>query len=186
MRLFIVVFVGVFALQTSGNQGNLRNRESPELIPWWSVNIGGTIQSGNGSYRLSSSVGQSVAGRTEDINYVVQAGFWNAGIILIGIDESLMQQVPRVHSISQNYPNPFHRYTTIRYAIPESEPVRIEVFNIAGQSVKVLVDEVQTPGYKVTTWNGREEGGANLVSGVYFYRIITPDFHTTRKMLLLR
>ena len=86
----------------------------------------------------------------------------------------------------QNYPNPFHGTTTIRYGLPKSEPIRVEVFNIAGQSVRVLANVVQSPGYKLLKWNGEDETGMRLGCGVYFYRITTPEYEATKKMLLLR
>ena len=186
MRLFVIVLLGVLSLQVFGSQGELKAHKSPELIPWWSVNSGGNVYSGSGSYRLSSSVGQSVAGRAEGINHTVWVGFWNQGIIFVGVDEQPMTQAPRVHSISQNYPNPFNRTTTLCYAIPKSEPVKIEIFNATGQSVRVLVDRQETPGYRSVSWDGRDESGTNLGCGVYFYRITSPEFQATRKMLLLR
>jgi len=186
MRLCVIVIVGMLSLQVFGSQGELRDSKSPELIPWWNVNAGGNICSGSGNYRLCSSVGQSIAGRAEGTNYTVQVGFWNPGIIFVGIHERSMEQIPRVHSISQNYPNPFYRSTILCYAIPKSEPVKIEVFNITGQSVRVLVDQHETPGYKSVRWDGRDESGGNLGCGTYFYRITTPEFEATKKMLLLR
>lgn len=186
MKFGIFLLVFAFCLQAFSGPVELRRSKSPDMIPWWSVNGGGNVYSGSGSYRLSSSVGQSIAGRAEGASHIIQAGFWNPGIIFVGIEERIIQQIPRVHSISQNYPNPFHRSTTIRYAIPMPEPVRIEVFNITGQSVKVLVNRDESPGYKLTNWDGRDESGMELGCGVYFYRIMTPQFETTKKMLLLR
>lgn len=186
MKYCIFILVVMFSLQASAKPVEFGSSKSPGQIPWWSVNTGGNIHSGSGSYRLSSSVGQSIAGRAEGANYIIQVGFWNPGIIWVGVDEKPIEQIPRVHSISQNYPNPFHRATTIRYGIPKSEPVRVEVFNIAGQSVRVLVNGVESPGYKLVNWDGRDENGMDLGCGVYFYRITTPEFRATRKMLLLR
>lgn len=186
MKSSFFVLVVVLSLAAFGSSIEQKSSTSPELIPWWSVNIGGNIYSGSGSYRLSSSVGQSVAGKAAGGNYIVHAGFWNPAITLVGIHEKVIDQIPKVHSISQNYPNPFHRATTICYGIPKAEPVRIEVFNIAGQSVRVLVDQEESPGYRVIGWDGRDESGVELGCGVYFYRITTPQFQATRKMLLLR
>ena len=186
MKLCVFVLMATFSLQACGSPAAVEGGKLPSIIPWWSVNTGGNIHSGTGSYRLSSSVGQSVAGRAAGANYIIQTGFWNRGIIFVGLEERLIEQVPRVHSICQNYPNPFHRATSIRYALPQSEPVRIEIFNIAGQSVRLLVDEVETPGYRLISWDGRDESGLNLRCGVYFYRMSTPEFQATRKMLLLR
>jgi hypothetical protein len=186
MKAGIFVLVVVVSLVAFGFSADQKSDKSPELIPWWSVNIGGNIHSGSGNYRLSSSVGQSIAGEAAGGNYIMHAGFWNPAITLVGIQEKVIDQIPRVHSISQNYPNPFHRATTICYGIPKTERVKVEVFNVAGQSVRVLVDREESPGCRVIGWDGRDESGVELGCGVYFYRITTPEFQATKKMLRLR
>jgi C1A family cysteine protease len=89
--------------------------------------------------------------------------------------------LPDQFSLSQNYPNPFNPNTMIEYSVPEYGKVELEVFNIIGRSVIKLVDGFKTNGiYKV------EFNGENLASGVYFYRLKTDQFITTRKMILMR
>ncbi len=186
MKSCIVVFLVFFAIQLHATTVEQGRSKQPELIPWWSVNAGGNVYAGSGSYRLSSSVGQAVAGKAEGAHYVMYAGFWNPAILTVGLEEGIVRVTPKVHSITQNYPNPFYRSTQIRYAIPRSERVKVEVFNVTGQSVRVLVDQEETLGYKVVSWDGRDEDGLNLGCGVYFYRMTTPEFQATKKMLLLR
>lgn len=186
MKVGIVLFAVLLAIQAHASTVEQGRSKQPELIPWWSVNAGGNVYSGSGNYRLSSSVGQAAAGKAEGANYVMHAGFWNPAILAVGIQEGIVRVIPEVHSITQNYPNPFHGHTQIRYAIPRPEKVRVEVFNITGQSVRVLVDREETPGYRVVSWDGRDEDGLNLGCGVYFYRMTTSEFQATRKMLLLR
>ena len=98
--------------------------------------------------------------------------------------------LPKAFALAQNYPNPFNPSTTISYDIPDSkvEGVRVElkVYNLRGQLVKSLVDEVKQPGQFVVQWNGRNEDGEVTASGVYFYRIKAGDFTATRKMVLLK
>lgn len=79
--------------------------------------------------------------------------------------------MPTSFSVSQNYPNPFNASTVIRYSLPENARVKIEIFNILGQRVKTLLDEVQTAGYKSIEWNGTDAGAQTVASGVYFYKI---------------
>lgn len=186
MKVLTVIFVMLCVVQAHSFTIEGERSKQPELIPWWSVNAGGNVHAGSGSYRLSSSVGQAIAGKAEGANYIMHAGFWNPAIIVVGVEEGDVAVIPKVHSISQNYPNPFHRTTQIRYAIPKSERVRVEIFNITGQSVRVLVDREEVPGYKLVGWDGRDEDGLGLSCGVYFYRITTPEFRATKKMLLLR
>jgi len=94
--------------------------------------------------------------------------------------------LPKDFGIFQNFPNPFNATTTIRYALPEPGQVRLEIFNILGQKVKTLVDEKQTAGNKQVIWDGRNERGDVVSSGVYFYRINAGKFHDVMKMSLLK
>jgi hypothetical protein len=186
MKFFILVFACAICLGVSDGEIGGGRAQPPGSIPWWSINGGGGLREVSASHRLSSSVGQSIAGVATGADYTMHVGFWNRVVTRVGVEEIRIEHIPIAHSISQNYPNPFHATTTIRYGMPKSEPVRVEVFNIAGQSVRVLVNEAQSPGYKLLRWDGRDETGMKLGCGVYFYRITTPEYEATRKMLLLR
>lgn len=94
--------------------------------------------------------------------------------------------LPKSYALFQNYPNPFNVTTQIRYALPEDAKVRLEIFNILGQRVRVLVDEFQTAGNKQVVWDGRNDSGDQISSGVYFYRINAGKFHDVMKMSLLK
>jgi hypothetical protein len=88
---------------------------------------------------------------------------------------------PKVFSLSQNYPNPFNPTTTIAFNLPEAMHVKLDVFNVAGERVATLVDEVRGEGPQTVIFDA-----AGLSSGIYFYRIIAGDFKETRKMMLLK
>jgi hypothetical protein len=94
--------------------------------------------------------------------------------------------VPQEFSLFQNYPNPFNPETEIKYALPKDCEVQLVIYNVLGQKVKVLVDEHQIAGYKNIHWNGRDDKGKEVASGVYFYKLQAGDFSRSRKMLLLR
>jgi flagellar hook assembly protein FlgD len=94
--------------------------------------------------------------------------------------------LPKAFSLSQNYPNPFNPETVIKYALPEDCDVELVIYNILGQQVKVLVNAYQNAGYKAVHWNGRDDGGNEIASGLYFYKIKTPKYSETKKMILLR
>lgn len=92
------------------------------------------------------------------------------------------------NELEQNYPNPFNPSTTIRYGIETSGRVTIKVYNVAGQLVTTLVDELQNPkeGGHVAIWGGMNDNGVQVSSGVYYYRLTTPGFTDTKKMVLLK
>ncbi|MEE9271616.1 MAG: T9SS type A sorting domain-containing protein, partial [Candidatus Krumholzibacteria bacterium] len=90
--------------------------------------------------------------------------------------------------LAQNYPNPFNPMTTIRYSIREPGHVNLNIYNVAGQLVRALVNEVQAPvtdGFTVT-WDATSNSGARVSTGVYFYRLVAGDFSETRKLLVLK
>lgn len=88
--------------------------------------------------------------------------------------------------LNQNYPNPFNRQTNIKYYLPQSSNVELDVYNIMGQKVKTLVDGFQTVGFQSVTWDGTDKNGAEVASGVYFYRVKTDYSEETKKMVLLK
>jgi predicted outer membrane repeat protein len=94
--------------------------------------------------------------------------------------------IPTVNYLAQNYPNPFNPATTIRFGLKERSHVRIAVFNVAGQVVRILVDEHWPAGRYEVTWDGKNRRGVPVGSGIYFYRMVTADCDETRKMILLR
>ena len=93
---------------------------------------------------------------------------------------------PVATSLDGNYPNPFNSSTRISYSVTKAGHVRIQIFNIRGQLVKTVVDEVKLPGMYVFTWNGRNQSGNQVASGSYFYRMTTGDFAQTRRMILIK
>lgn len=102
----------------------------------------------------------------------------------VGISDS--EEVPNQFELAQNYPNPFNPGTTIRYALPYQAEVRLEIYNALGQLVKVLVNKSQTAGIKTVNWNGTNQFGEPVSSGVYLYRLKAGNHIQTRKMMLLK
>jgi hypothetical protein len=96
-------------------------------------------------------------------------------------DNPSRDEVPVTRMLFDNYPNPFNPSTTIRYALPEKAHVKLEVFNMLGQSVAVLVDGEQPAGYHSAILDG-----SWLASGVYVYRLRSNEFVQTKRLLLLR
>lgn len=86
----------------------------------------------------------------------------------------------------QNYPNPFNPSTTIKYSVPSEGDVAITIHNIRGQVVKTLTRDYKSSGLHQTTWNGQDQQGNNVVSGIYFLRIQTKDGTLAHKMIMLK
>ncbi len=94
--------------------------------------------------------------------------------------------IPNAFSLSQNYPNPFNPETRIRYDLPKSTQVKLEIFNLLGQKVRVLLNEQKTAGTHTIVWDGRLANGEVAPSGAYIYRLKTEEFEQSKKLLLLR
>ncbi|MBW6515099.1 MAG: T9SS type A sorting domain-containing protein [Candidatus Cloacimonetes bacterium] len=84
------------------------------------------------------------------------------------------------------YPNPFNPNTTITFSLAEPSQVKIEIFNIHGQKVKALINETRNSGLHTLHWDGSNEEGKSVRSGIYFYRMTVNDFVSTRKMMLIQ
>lgn len=103
--------------------------------------------------------------------------------------EPVSELIPNQYQLFQNYPNPFNADTDIRYQIPDDRsPVHttLNVYNILGQEVRTLVDEIQEPGHYIVPWNGKDRSGSEVSSGIYFYRIQAGDFTAIKRMVLIK
>ena len=105
-----------------------------------------------------------------------------------GIEEETIY-IPSEYRLEQNYPNPFNPTTDIRCQIADSRfPIHttLTVYNILGQEIRILVDEIMQPGTYTITWDGKDHKDNQVASGFYFYRLSAGDFADTRRMVLLR
>jgi predicted GH43/DUF377 family glycosyl hydrolase len=147
---------------------------------------------------ISSIAPGATAGPTNDINISVSSRFsgvfnlnfeimsdgwtyWKDTVsqVVTGVDD--IKQAPLSYNLSQNYPNPFNPSTTIKYSVPKASFVHLTVYNVIGQQVAELVNHEQSPGKYSVTFDG-----ANVTSGIYFYRIEAGSFVQTNKMILLK
>jgi flagellar hook assembly protein FlgD len=88
--------------------------------------------------------------------------------------------------MSQNYPNPFNPTTSIEFSIPHSSKVELAIYNLKGQVVKTLVSRNLAAGNHIVNWNGKDNTGNQVSSGVYFYKLQTANANITKKMLLMK
>jgi hypothetical protein len=89
-------------------------------------------------------------------------------------------------SILSNYPNPFNPETTINYSLKENSKVSLNIYNIKGQKVNTLVNEMISAGEHSVIWDGRDSNGNRVGSGIYFYKLKVGDFQKIKKMILLK
>ena len=115
---------------------------------------------------------------------VVEAGSLTVTLKPVGIAESSV--TPTGYRLAQNTPNPFTRITTISYQLPKASEVSLKIYDATGRVVRTLVDESKQAGYYDVYWNGRDDDGAELTSGLYFARLDAGTYTDIRKVILLR
>jgi hypothetical protein len=94
--------------------------------------------------------------------------------------------MPQTFSLAQNYPNPFNPSTTIEYVVPRTGFVKLNVFDVTGRQIATLAEGTKTPGNYTAVWDGKSTNGIQAASGIYFCRLETAGFSTTRKMVMLK
>jgi len=93
---------------------------------------------------------------------------------------------PSSHLLEQNYPNPFNPSTVIKYNLNNHENVRLIIYNSAGQSIRELINSAQDAGEHMVSWDGKNNAGMLLSSGVYYYQLCTDKYTQSKKMILLK
>ena len=146
-----------------------------------------------------------------DLLGVEEEGFWNQGVLnvmvragesQIRIDEAILlldydeptsdveedESASHIQGfrLSQNYPNPFNPETQISFNLPEGAKVFLALYNVFGQKVRTLLDTSLPAGWYKVTWDGKDDEGISMASGVYFYRLLAGDKVNTKKMILLK
>ncbi len=103
-----------------------------------------------------------------------------------GVDDEASELIPENMVLRQNYPNPFNPTTNISYSLSETGRVKLSIYDILGREIKVLVNGIQDAGEKRATWNGTNNSGVKVGSGIYFYRLEAGSKVRTMKMMLLK
>ncbi len=97
-----------------------------------------------------------------------------------------LKEAPAAFSLAQNYPNPFNPTTKIQFTLAKSGFVTLQIYDILGRKVRTLTSQHLSAGYKSTVWDGKNEQGKEVSSGIYLYRLTTEDFTETKRMVLLK
>ena len=110
--------------------------------------------------------------------------------VITGIEQLKEITIPETFSLYQNYPNPFNPNTTIQFEIPFTEKqkvnVELRIYNLQGELIRTLVNEEKSPGIYRVLWNGDDQFGEKVVSGIYLYRINIGEFSAVKKMILVK
>ena len=133
-----------------------------------SLSVGGYVYTVIAQYTTGESEGE----QTEEI------------IVLSTDDEVAM--TPLVTELRGNYPNPFNPDTKINFSLANEDNVKLEIYNLKGQRIRTLVDEKMDSGYHSVVWDGRNDNNSEVSSGIYFYRMKSGSYSTSKKMILMK
>ncbi|HEY5615672.1 MAG TPA: T9SS type A sorting domain-containing protein, partial [Bacteroidota bacterium] len=101
--------------------------------------------------------------------------------------ETIGDAIPTEFTLNQNFPNPFNPSTTIRFALPEEAPVSLVIYNMLGVQIRTLVNgENLRAAFHQIAWDGKDDAGYTLPSGMYIYRITAGSFQSAKRMTLLK
>ena len=156
--------------------------KSFQLKKWSIASGGGTNQSFDFQIKESAFGGIAI-GTCTCSKFIL-----NGSMLISSVkDSSLIKPaVPSMFRLLQNYPNPFNPTTTIHYTLPGASDVKIQIFNSVGQLIRNLEQKSQQPGGNQVIWDGRNDQGQPVPSGLYYYQIVSDGFKEVRKMTLLK
>jgi hypothetical protein len=147
---------------------------------------------GSAAFQVQVPIDQSGAPAIDDgPAYEVQSGCDapNAPILAAKDSDPQLQEstlVPVVFALEQNYPNPFNPSTTIHFDVPKTSELTLSIYNLRGQLVRTLVSGVVAAGRHQVLWDGADERGVRVASGIYLYRLHTDGFTAIRKLVLTK
>lgn len=131
----------------------------------------------------------SVSGEFDDLTGAPMTASYGAAevVLLLDANSNVPEEDVLVFALRPSSPNPFGLRTSIRYELPQDSPVSINVYSVSGRLVRRLVDEMSQPaGRYSVSWDGRDDAGRRVGSGVYYYSLSAPPFERTRTMVLVR
>ena len=122
-------------------------------------------------------------------NAVINAGQYELTVAIgVGVTVSADEHglTPESFELYQNFPNPFNPETVIQFDVAKRTEMNISVYNLLGQRVKTLLNKNMETGTYTLKWNGRDDTGSMLPSGMYFYELKSPLFTSVKKLVLVR
>jgi hypothetical protein len=158
---------------------------TPDASPGWSLRWAAPQAEGTGPVTFY------MAGNAANGNFSNSGDYIYTTLEIVGedlssdVDEGDLP-LPMAYELVQNRPNPFNPSTSISFSLRKASYVQLVVYNGLGQEVTRLVDGYRTAGVHNYTWNGTDSGGEKVPSGVYFCRLVTPEFVDARKMVLAK
>lgn len=148
--------------------------------------INGFIRLENDTNLVNAYYRDSLVNRARRDSFVIRADAIILQESLTGVEYEILPNVPTQYDLSQNFPNPFNPSTRIRFDLPNSENVQLRVYDILGREVRTLVNERYDGGSYMVTWDGKNDYGRQVATGVYIYQLRAGNFISTKKMLMMK
>ncbi len=212
--LFTLV-LGLFLCQNGIAQNKMLDgdnqlmaKKTQDLISSTLLSEGGEVLT-DGNQRFFVTVNRPVIGVMKELSDNKEVGYWYVSVSgfannnmdpetkqLSKVDEENMEEIesellPTEFGLSQNYPNPFNPSTTINFQIPELDRVQdisttLKIYDIRGRLIRTLLDEKRSPGYYSEFWDGMNDNGDKVSTGIYFYGLKTESYVSSRKMIIIK
>jgi len=157
-------YAGIFNSLSSAQGGTIRTM-------WFAFSFSAIRDVAASSPKMASIIAKDIIGWMEN----------DTNSDITGTDD-----IPKANKLSQNFPNPFNPSTRIDFALRTKGNVSLKVYDVSGRLVKTLANGVRDAGAYTVTWDGTNNAGSKVASGVYFYKMDTTEFNQTKKMVLLR
>ena len=186
VMIALLLFLPAGAFNSDPGKAESRDPPGPYVLLSSVVGSGGTPASDSAIWTCGTTgqptpPGMGVSADDETL----YAGFWGVflrlGLLTAAETPEILQNM-----LLPNYPNPFNPMTTIQYAVAAPSRVSLSVFDVKGQKIRTLIREMQPAGVYEVVWDGRDDGGLQVASGVYFGHIIIGDYQSVQKMLMLK
>jgi len=183
-------------MESQESQANYGEQADSLLMPMWDIPwlreepTSGTVAPGDTVF-VQVFVRAPASPDTVGSHLVVLSNDPDESPIVVGVSIWAQVGVPETQApvfsrLNQNVPNPFNPVTMIRFSVAEAGMVNLKVFDVSGRPVRTLVEGWTEPRYYEVVWDGRDDKGNLLASGVYLYKLEAPGYVETRKMLLLK
>lgn len=203
IQLFLFLSLG-FSLAICGSptdsvSSSNKPAQASYMIASYVIGSGGVLKATGANYHHSATAGETIVGGMQGANNLLLSGFWLPAEYYgyIGVEQQEMADMPKTFELHQNYPNPFNPQTAIQYDLPYECLVTVEIFNVMGQRIRLVSSKIQGPGQLQVIWDGRDEQGKMMGSGIYLYRVTALEtkagkgdanvlFQQTKKMLLVK
>lgn len=153
-------------------------------LSWHAVAGGGAMDSQGGGFELGGTAGQPDCGTASGGAFALTGGFWNGASLALADAPGPAAGLP-LFALRPARPNPLSDRTTIEFELAGPRVTRLEIYDVAGQRVRTLVDAPLSPGRQRVDWDGRDAAGARVANGIYFTHLAAGEYRASSRIVVL-